>query len=61
MSLPYLVRTIRPVKMAAERRARIAGGERKPFYVYVASLQNFATLLFEDAVDLTQVQIVFGP
>ena len=34
------------LKMAAERRARMAESERKPFYVYVDEFQNFATTPF---------------
>jgi uncharacterized protein DUF87/type IV secretory system conjugative DNA transfer VirD4/TraG family protein len=34
------------LKMAAERRAKIATDERRPFYVYVDEFQNFATESF---------------
>ncbi|HSX35954.1 MAG TPA: DUF87 domain-containing protein [Patescibacteria group bacterium] len=34
------------LKMAAERRARMPEGERRPFYTYVDEFQNFATTPF---------------
>lgn len=34
------------LKMAAERRAKLAPSERRPFYVYVDEFQNFATEAF---------------